>query len=165
LTPTHRAWSGFLETAKTGKPSVKATLGADSLWEYNERNPAQLKIFNAAMTSLTAKEIGDVLACYDFAAIRSIVDIGGGLGSMLFAILRRHPHIERGHLYDLPSVVKDVVVPDDLKARVEVHGGSFLDTETGIPAGADAYIMKHIIHDWDDESVRARTRVCAETAT
>jgi hypothetical protein len=77
---------------------------------------------------------------------------------LLFSILRKYPNIKKGHLFDLPSVVKGVVVPDDLKERVEVHGGSFLDAETGIPAGADAYIMKHIIHDWDDEKVRMHAR-------
>jgi hypothetical protein len=69
-------------------------------------------------------------------------------------VLRRYRHIAKGHLYDLPDVVADAVVPDDLKDRVEVHGGSFLDESSNIPAGADAYIMKHIIHDWDDQKVR-----------
>jgi hypothetical protein len=76
---------------------------------------------------------------------------------LLFSILRKYPNIKKGHLFDLPSVIKGVVVPDDLAERVEVHGGSFLDAETGIPTGADAYIMKHIIHDWDDEKVRKGT--------
>jgi hypothetical protein len=145
-------WAGFLECLKTGKGVVNSTFGVDTVWEYNEKNPHQRKIFNAAMTNFTLSEIDQVLASYDFAGITSIVDIGGGLGSLLFSILRKYPEIKKGHLYDLPSVVKDTVVPDDLKDRVEVHGGSFLDDSTGIPSGADAYIMKHIIHDWDDES-------------
>jgi hypothetical protein len=65
---------------RTGQPSAKATLGADSLWSYIEGNPLQQKIFNAAMTSYTSLEIDAVLACYDFAGITSLVDIGGSLG-------------------------------------------------------------------------------------
>jgi len=146
----YTAWSGFLDAAKTGKPTVKATLGTNSAWDYYETHPQEQKIFNAAMSNFTAKEIHDVLGHYDFSGLTSIVDIGGGLGTMLFSILRKYPGITKGHLFDLPSVVRDAVVPDDLKDRVEIHGGSFLDDEAGIPAGADAYIMKHIIHDWDD---------------
>jgi hypothetical protein len=119
-----------------------------------------------------------VLSNYDFTKVTSVADIGGGLGryltlatigedctlvthwivgrSQLFAILKAFPHITKGHLFEIPSVIEKVVVPDDLKDRVELHAGSFLaaEAETNIPTGVDLYLLKSIIHDWADDEVR-----------
>jgi hypothetical protein len=118
-----------------------------------------------------------VLSNYDFTKVASVADIGGGLGryltlatgedcalvthwivdrSQLFAILKAFPHITKGHLFEIPSVIEKVVVPDGLKDRVELHAGSFLaaEAETNIPTGVDLYLLKSIIHDWADDEVR-----------
>jgi len=146
-----KVWSGSLESFKTGKSAVTATTGYKSIWQYMEQHPAQQQLFNDAMTCYSSLEIVDTLKIYDFSGISSLVDIGGGHGKVLFTILRKYPDIKKGYIYDLPVVTHGIVVPDDLKDRVEVHSGSFLDEHTNIPSGADVYLMKHIIHDWDDE--------------
>jgi hypothetical protein len=160
-----KGWLGILEAAKSGKEAVKSSLGVDNLWDYHSQDPEYAKTFNNAMSCFSELEVHEVLTCYDFSSISSLVDIGGGHGKLLFSIMRKYPNIKKGHLYDLPDVVKNVVVPEDLSGRVEIHGGSFLAEETNIPAGADAYIMKHIIHDWNDEKATIILKATRKAAT
>jgi hypothetical protein len=99
-----------------------------------------------------------VLAAYDFSGIHRLIDVGGGQGALLTSILRANPAM-RGVLFDLPQVVAGArerfggVLPD----RCEIAGGDFFDS---VPAGGDAYLLKHVLHDWDDERATAILRSC-----
>jgi hypothetical protein len=115
-------------------------------FEYLASMPGAFELFNHAMTSFSAAEIGALLEAYDFSGIRTLMDVGGGYGSLLAGVLGRYPAMN-GILFDLP----DVVAKADLGAaasRVKIEPGSFFES---IPAGADACMMKHIIHDWSDD--------------
>ena len=107
-------------------------------------------IFNDAMTSVSELAIAPVVAAYDFSRFGTIADVGGGHGRLLAAILTAAP-TARGLLYDLPQVVEGapaILDKYDVAERVQVVSGSFFDS---VPAGADAYLLKNIIHDWPDE--------------
>ena len=102
------------------------------------------------MTSLSNLAIKAVLEAYDFSGIQTLVDVAGGHGRLLTAILDANPAVH-GILFDLPHVVEGAKENEQITAvgsRVELKSGDFF---VDVPAGADAYIMKHIIHDWDDE--------------
>jgi hypothetical protein len=102
------------------------------------------------MTSFSATEIDAVMGNYDFSPIQKLVDIGGGLGSLLATILKAYPHMQ-GILSDAPSVIDSARREIDkygLDGRCELMGVDFF---ASVPAGGDTYMMKHIIHDWDDE--------------
>jgi hypothetical protein len=119
-------------------------------WKYFEQNPAEAQVFNQAMTSFSASEIGPVLEAYDFAGISLLMEAGGGHGALLRAILGAHAGM-RGILFDLPSVIgqaREHMAGSRVADRCELVGGSFLES---VPPGADAILMKHVIHDWNDE--------------
>ena len=102
------------------------------------------------MTGIHGRETGAILDAYDFSGINVIADIGGGNGSKITAILQRYPEM-RGILFDLPHVVeraKPHIEAAGLSDRCQLVDGDFFQS---IPSGADAYVMRHIIHDWDDD--------------
>jgi hypothetical protein len=101
------------------------------------------------MVGVHGRETAAMLEAYDFSSVRVLADIGGGNGSLLTAVLKRYPAMQ-GILYDLPSVTERAKVGLDvaLAGRCQILAGSFFES---IPAGADSYLMRHIIHDWDDE--------------
>ncbi len=153
-------WSLLTEAIRTGNTVVPALRGK-GFFDYMGDEPAFGQIFNDAMTSLSGAAIGPVVEAYDFASFGTVVDVAGGHGRLLAAILASAPGIQ-GVLYDLPDVIagampllRELRVAD----RVRLAEGSFFD---GVPAGGDAYVLKHIIHDWDDEpSVRILRNVRA----
>src|SRR5271155_3163120 len=103
------------------------------------------------------------LTAYDFSGIKTLADIGGGNGSVLTAVLKKYPAM-KGILFDLPGVAtrtRDTILADGLDNRCQVVEGSFFEA---IPSGADAYLMRHIIHDWDDEKSLAILRNCRQAA-
>jgi len=120
------------------------------LFEYLASHPDEAAGFNKCMTDLSSSEGPAVAASYDFSRFEHIVDVAGGAGGMLGAILSSAPNL-RGTLFDQPSVIEQAKsdgLLDSFGGRADMVGGDFFE---GVPAGADAYIMKHIIHDWDDE--------------
>jgi len=124
---------------------------------YLAEHPERGRIFDAAMNSVHGRESGAVLEAYDLSAYRTIVDVGGGNGANLLEILRRYPSA-RGILFDLPAVVegaRPASSKNGLASRVEFAGGDFFEA---VPEGADAYFLRHIVHDWDDV---AATRILA----
>ncbi len=144
-------WSNLPYSVRTGKPGVEALRGKP-MFDWIADNPDFGAVFNTGMTSLSTMETDPVLNAYDFSAFDTVVDVGGGLGRLLAAILTNYPRL-RGILFDAESVVADA--PDVLDAsgvadRCTVVGGSFFES---VPAGGDAYLMKHIIHDWDESKV------------
>jgi hypothetical protein len=158
--PAHfAAWSNLLHTARTGQNAFEAVHGAD-VWEYRAAHPDEGASFDRAMTDITRRANRHLLEAYDFSPFESVVDVGGGHGALVAALLTAHPGM-RGVVFDLPHVVADT--PALLEAagvaeRCEVVAGSFF--EDPVPAGADAYLLKAIVHDWEDEKALAILRAC-----
>jgi DNA-binding transcriptional ArsR family regulator len=147
--PEHREhWSHLLDAVKTGE-AVTPKLRGMSGWDYLAQQPELAAIFNDAMTSMSELAIDLVVAAYDFAPYPTIVDVGGGHGRLLAAIVTAAPGA-RGVLYDLPQVVDgapELLQKHGVADRVRTAGGSFLDA---VPEGGDAYVLKNVIHDWPD---------------
>jgi hypothetical protein len=143
-----RGWSHLEYCVRTGKPALEQIYGVP-VFEYLKQNPAQGQIFNDAMTELSMIDSPAVAEAYDFAGFHSIVDIAGGHGFLLATILKKNPHLH-GTLYEMPHVLAGAkggpLAP--VMDRCTLASG---DMFSSVPAGADAYIMKHIIHDWPDE--------------
>ena len=142
-------WSRLTGTIKSGDATVPALRGK-GFFDYLADEPEFAQIFNEAMTSMSGAAIGPVVDAYDFTPYRTIVDVAGGHGRLLAAVLSAAPDA-LGVLYDLPEVIEGAMPllrDSGVGERVALSGGSFFDS---VPAGADAYLLKHIIHDWDDE--------------
>ena len=140
----------MLYSVKTGKSACKRVLGSDA-FEFLAANPDHFEIFNRAMTDLTVSAAPAIVDAYDFAGFNEIVDIAGGQGYLLAQILKKNPE-SRGILFDMREVIGGAAVileQEGVSERVEKVAGNFFES---VPAGADLYLLKHIIHDWDDES-------------
>lgn len=146
--PEHRDhWDELPYSVMTGKTGVSRIRGK-GLFEYFDDNPELSETFNGAMTSVSSLVDESVLAAYDFTGLGTIADIGGGHGSFLSDIVSRTPGT-RGILFDLPSVVAgNVFAQRGLADRCEAVSGSFFES---IPAGADCYVLRIVIHDWAQE--------------
>jgi hypothetical protein len=124
------------------------------LFGFLEKNGAAAALFDGSMTGMTSRQAAAVVARYDFSAARKLVDVGGGHGGLATAILRANPCIS-AILYDRPAVLARAVAhlaELGVLHRVELIGGDFF---ASVPSGADLYLLKDILHDWDD--ARART--------
>jgi len=120
-----------------------------AFFDFLGAEPEFGRVFNDAMTSLSGMSIGPVVGAHDFTKYRTIVDVAGGHGRLLAAILNSAPEA-RGVLYDLPEVIAGappLLREQHVAERVRLAEGSFFDQ---VPAGGDAYVLKNIIHDWDD---------------
>jgi hypothetical protein len=147
-----KPWGELEHTILTGKPAFDH-VHAIPFFEYFEQHPQDSAAFNAAMTSLSNNDLRAILAAYDFSGFTKIVDVGGGHGLLLCGILERYSQAQ-GVLCDLPSVVENAyhIRNTAVEARCEVVG---VDMFQSVPAGGDVYILKSILHDWnDDESVQ-----------
>jgi hypothetical protein len=145
-----RVWTGLPEALSEGAPQAKARLGMD-YWDYLNANPKDMEDFGEAMKSNSAASMLGVIEHCDFSAAHTVVDTGGGLGHMAIELLRRNPHLTASvvDLEDLMPIARkhaESVEPDVLSRLSFVGGDMFAD----VPAG-DRYILKHIIHDWDDD--------------
>jgi hypothetical protein len=143
------AWAELTWAVETGRPGMQKAVGMH-LFEYLSQHPEEAVNFNNAMADLSGGDGPAVVASYDFSRFERIVEVGGGSGALLAAILQIAPKL-RGILLDLPYVIEQArhaPLLASFATRCEFAGGSFFDA---IPAGADAYILKHVIHDWDDE--------------
>jgi hypothetical protein len=147
--PWHmRGYENIYHCLKTGENGVQKAYGRHG-FDVIAEDPASLENFQAGMSNYTAMEGALLEPFLDFSAFQRIADVGGGHGSLLAQILRRNPTLN-GVLFDLPEVVAHAPTPADLglTGRMAIESGSMFDR---VPTGCDAYIMKHIIHDWDDE--------------
>jgi hypothetical protein len=145
------AWSALEHTVRTGSSAFEHVHGA-AAFPWMREHPDKEKMFAASMASLSAMENAAVARSYAFGKLERIVDVGGGHGHLLAAILRSYVKL-RGVLFDQPQVIQEaahegIVTSPDIGGRCELTGGDFFQS---VPAGADAYVMKYIIHDWDDE--------------
>jgi predicted O-methyltransferase YrrM len=144
-----RAWMDLMSVLRTGAPSFSAVNGVD-LWGYLKQHPDLEERFNGAMTALSAANQELVTRAYDFSRFATIVDVGGGQGQFLAAILIASPRA-RGVLVDQQAAVavgRRYFESQGLAARTETVVGNIFEA---LPAGYDAYVLKNILHDWSDE--------------
>ena len=154
------AFTRLEHTVRTGEPAWEQVFG-QPFWAYLDANPAISASFDATM----AVDAGNaaVVNGYDWTTVRHVADIGGGTGTLIAAVLRRHPQL-RGTLADLPETAtraRQYLAGGGLAGRCEVVGQSFFDP---LPPGADVYMLNRVIHDWDDAAASAILRRCAEAA-
>jgi hypothetical protein len=145
----YRAWGELLACVRTGRPAFERLFGAP-LFEYLAGRPDKAAVFDGAMVGIHGRESAAMLAAYDFGGVGTLADVGGGNGSLLTAVLRQYPAMH-GVLFDLPGVAAradTALRAAGLAGRYRAVGGSFLDA---VPPGADAYLLRHILHDWDDD--------------
>jgi len=141
------SWGNLLHSVTTGEAAFDHLFGM-GYTEYLEKHPELAQIFNETMTSVSQAHNPAIVASYDFSGFQKIVDVGGGHGSLLTVILKANPLL-KGILFDLPHVVNSIDKLDaDISERCEIVGGDFFEK---VPAGGDVYLLKQIIHDWDDE--------------
>jgi hypothetical protein len=144
-------WGHLEYSLRTGKIAFDHVYGKP-VFDYLAENPDKAKIFDQAMVSVHGRESNAMCDAYDFSAFGTLIDVGGGNGSLLRTVLDRVPTLQ-GILYDLPHVVERAKA--NLPARCEAIGGSFFDSVPAYDGRAGrtpvAYLMRHIIHDWDDE--------------
>ena len=149
------AWGALEHTVRTGESAFEHVHGAPAFPWMRER-PEKERMFSASMASISVMENAAVTRAYAFGKLRKVVDVGGAHGHLLVSILRSYVKV-RGVLFDQPPVIEEALKTGfigaaDLVSRCEAVAGDFLES---VPEGADAYVMKYIIHDWDDErSVR-----------
>lgn len=156
--PVWEAWGALDHSVATGEPAFKQVFGID-LFPYLAQHPEEAALFNASMVNRTAQEEAGIVASYDFSGSPEIVDVGGGRGSLLASILEAAP-TSRGVLFELPHVAAEAEAylgARGLRDRCRVMGGSFFDQ---VPAGGDVYVLKKVIHNWDDERAAQILRVC-----
>lgn len=153
-----RAWGHLQHSIRTGENAFQ-NLHGEGIWEYRAARPDLGAVFDRTMTELSRGSAEAIVAAYDFSMFRHVVDVGGGRGFMLATILRAHPHM-RGTLFDQPSVVpgaKSVLSERGVIERCDTVGGSFFES---VPAGADAYILRAVIHDWEDAEAIDILKTC-----
>jgi hypothetical protein len=152
-----RGWQRLEYSVRTGKRALDEVYGK-SLFEHFQEAPAAAQVFNDAMTNLSMMDSPAVAEAYSFEGIGSVVDVAGGHGLLLATVLERNPHLQ-GTLLDMPHVIagaKDGPLKPFLSRCTLVAGDMF----ASVPAGADAYMMKHIIHDWPDERCVKLLQLC-----
>jgi len=151
--PSWKAWGEMVHSVRTGEAGFERVYG-ENLFDWFGKHPDESAVFDEAMTAFSSTAAAAVAEAFDFSSIAILADVGGGRGSLLATILDRNPKL-KGVLFDLPHVVPGappLLRERGVADRVRVESGSFLERA---PAGADAIIMKHIIHDWHDaDSVR-----------
>lgn len=155
---TWRPWGELAYSVKSGKPAVDHVFGV-GIFEYMEQHPEVAAVVNDAMTAVTAAQAAAVVEAYNFSSIGALVDVGGGHGLLLATILKANPGM-RGTLFELSHAVEGArrfFQQEALGDRCVVIAGDFF---AAVPPGGDAYIMKLVIHDWDDERAIRILRNC-----
>lgn len=145
------AWGDVLQSVKTGQTAFDR-VHSMRIFDYLGKHPEKARIFGESMTSISGTENAAVVAACDFSKAGTVVDVGGSHGHLLAAILKANPRL-KGILFDLPPVLEQArkapyVSGREMAGRIELAPGDFFQS---VPEGADAYIMKYILHDWDDD--------------
>jgi len=152
------AWGNLMHSVKTGEIAFDNYFGVD-IWEYFKQNPEDAAVFNNSMSGMTAVANEAITSLYDFSGFKKLVDIGGGHGGLITSLLKSNPQL-KGVLFDAPQVIEGArarIEAAGLADRCETIGGDFFKS---VPEGGDAYIMKWIIHDWDDERALTILKNC-----
>jgi hypothetical protein len=145
----YQAWGGLIDSIRTGHPAFEAQHGR-SFFDHLADHQDQAQIFDDAMKARNDRKTMAMLDVYDLTGTNVLADIGGGNGSALVRVLKQYPEM-RGILFDRPGVVERAraeIEREGLSDRCEIVGGSFLEQ---VPDGAGAYLLRHIMHNWDDE--------------
>ncbi len=135
-------WSNGLHSLRTGETAFNAAAGMP-IWDYYAQHPEAGQVFSQSMTNIGTPVAQAVAASYNFSEFNIIVDIGGAQGSLISTIMRSHPHL-KGILFDLPEIIATVSVDEN----IQPIAGNFFEF---VPPEGDAYLLRMIIHDWDDE--------------
>lgn len=153
-----RAWEALPHAIRTGEHAFRHIFGTD-MWTRLAARPEAARLFDEGMQNLTQGAYGQLTTHYPFEKFASIVDVGGGNGALLLPVLERHPAM-RLTIFDLPHVAdaaRSRIAAAGLSDRCEAVGG---DAFIAVPAGADAYVLKGVIHDWEDKESVAILRTC-----
>ena len=156
--PFWDSWGALLHSVRTGENAFRHLHG-ESVWDYRAARPEEQAVFDRAMAAITGAANRSVLDAYDFGRFATVVDVGGGNGTLLAGVLERHDGVQ-GVLFDQPQVAaaaNEVLAP--YAGRYRILGGNFFES---VPAGGDAYVLKAIIHDWEDPEAIAILRACRE---
>jgi hypothetical protein len=151
-----QAWGELPGCTRTGDNGAVLALGVD-VWEHRRRHPEHGDVFDGAMRTFSRADVPPILRAHDFTRYGTIADVGGGTGALLAAVLRTVPDA-RGILFDQPQVVAGsgpVLEEAGVAGRVSVVGGSFFED---VPPGADLYVLRRILHDWEDGEAAAILR-------
>lgn len=142
-----RPWGALLASVRTGTTAFNHVYGMGT-FDWFAKHPDAGRLFDAGQAETTLASSKAVTDAFDFGNVRRVVDVGGGDGTLLASVLRANPSV-RGVVFDLPSVVEAAKIVFDpmLVARAELVGGDFFQA---VPSGADLYLMKSILHDWND---------------
>jgi hypothetical protein len=146
--PTWAAWGELEHSVRTGEPAFEKVLGTP-YFKYLAAHPESSRHFNAAMTGFSIQEVAAIHEAFDFSSVETLVDVAGGQGALLSSTLIKNPN-QKGILFDQPGVIEGAragIEREGLAGRCELIAGSFFES---IPSGADGYMMKHILHDWND---------------
>ena len=153
-----RSWGQLLRSVQTGQPAFDRVHGV-GFFEYYRQRPAEQAIFDALMSSYTEPITQAVATAYDFSPFGTVVDVGGGRGALTLGLLARYPLI-RGVVFDQPEVAgaaQQAIQAAGQMDRCQAVGGNFFQE---VPEGGDVYLLKFILHDWDDEQCVAILRAC-----
>ena len=152
------AWSDLMYCVETGEPAYRRRGESDPFASLRQ-NPEESAIFDEAMSDFTKMVALAVAAAYDFSPLQTLIDVGGGNGALMIGILNATPHL-RGAVFDRPEVVERAranLAHADLSGRCEAVAGDFF---ASVPSGGDAYLLKHVIHDWNDDRALAILTSC-----
>jgi SAM-dependent methyltransferase len=158
------SWREIEYCVQTGQPAFRRTSPDGDAFSHMARDPEQGVVFDEAMAAFTAQTAIAVAAAYDFSTFGTVMDVGGGNGALLIGILNANPNL-RGIVFDMPRVIDGAankIAAAGLGARCDAVGGDFFEL---VPNGADAYLLKHVIHDWDDAKAAAILRNCHRAMT
>jgi SAM-dependent methyltransferase len=152
------SWGRLADSVRTGQPAPMLLEGKDA-FTWMADHPTEFAIFDHSMRELTRRAAPAIAAAYDFGAARAVVDVGGGHGALLAAVLVANPHL-RGTVLDLAHCAEgaaELAGAAGVGDRCGFATGSFFES---VPAGADVYLMKSVLHDWNDERSAAILRAC-----
>jgi hypothetical protein len=153
-------WGQLMHSVQTGNIAFDHHYGT-GLWQYYTTHPEEGVNFMQAMTRLTQYTDTAIVAAYDFSGFDTIVDVGGGNGALLMSIIRSFPRV-KGTVFDAPYVVERTmaaIADQEMSGRCDAQGGDFFRE---VPPGADAYMMKYILHDWHEADAILLLRNCCK---
>ncbi|WP_439674042.1 methyltransferase [Embleya sp. MST-111070] len=155
---TGRAWHGIPHTVRTGIPAFESRFGAE-FFDYLEKQPGLRELFDRSQSADLDLEIDAIERAHDFSETGILVDVGGGNGELMARLLSVHPQL-RGVLVDRPAAVTEARTRLDragLAERTDVRAGDFF---AAVPSGGDVYLLREILHDWDDDQCVTLLRAC-----
>lgn len=159
----YRAFGELAHSLRTGQPGFDKAHGVP-FFEYLAADPRAAEHFDGALAELRARANSALLDAYDFSGIGTLIDVGGGAGTLMAAVLAKYPSM-RGVLFDLPHVAAaadETLKADGVRERCQFVAGNFFES---VPPGGDVYLLRHILHDWDDERSGAVLKNCRRAIT